>query len=278
MEKKNRKKEKIKRENLDLDEKVYLLIYGKTNCIKNISKIIYDKKSRAVDRVIKKLREDRWIEEIGYKPPIPSSSALPIDGRTVGKYYCAKVQPLLDDILKDLEGENVFLTPEEKAVLKEYLDGKSFRSAIYHRTERNGRIYNKNINFSTVKYDLCYLSTFAAFANNWISTRGFTQDVAINIMTGEMGKVLFLMPPLLWQKLTHLDPYVFGIAYTSFEQVQKTIEKSLGSPLNKYIKKFTVSEIENFKKTKTGTAVILFDSKGDPYLKKTKAKVGSKGR
>ena len=242
MEKKNRKKEKIKRENLDLDEKVYLLIYGKTNCIKNISKIIYDKKSRAVDRVIKKLKEDRWIEGTG-------SPVSPIDGRTVGKYYCAKVKPLFDSILKDLESENVSLTPGEEETLKQYLDGKSFRSFVYDITQKNGRLRNKNVNFSIIKQYLVHLSTYNVFTENWFSTRAFRAQPLLSHLFFGKTHPIFALGTTLCKKLTYLDPFSSNIIYQSFDAVSNMIEGTFEPVLKNYVWKLDKSTIEKAHKT-----------------------------
>lgn len=244
MEKKDRKKEKIKRENLNLDEKVYLLIYGKTNCIKNISKIIYDKKCRAVDRVIKELKKGRWIEETGYKPPSPSSSALPIDGRTVGKYYCAKVQFLLNSIMKDLKRENVSLTPGEEEILKQYLDGKSFRSLVYDITQKNGKLRSKNINFQTVKQNLIHLSTYRVFTENWFSTRVFrAQPLSSHLLFGKTHPIFALVPKLC-EKLMRLDSFSSSTIYQSFDAVSNMIEGTLEPVLKNYVWKLDKHTME----------------------------------
>ena len=55
--------ENMEKKIMNLEEKVYLLMYGKPDYIANISEIIFAKRSKSIDRAVKQLKKDKCIKE-----------------------------------------------------------------------------------------------------------------------------------------------------------------------------------------------------------------------
>lgn len=211
----------MKKKIMNLEEKVYLLMYGKPDYIANISRIIYKKRCKTIDRVVKKLKGDGWIKEIKYEP-----LREPLDARmSKGTYYSANMKPLFDSILRDLEEKNISLTSKEKESLKRYLDSKSFRATVREITVEDGKLRSKNIDFSTVKRNLCYLSTYMIFIIHWTDGRAFRVPLADSVWERVTHPISSLGLSLC-EKLISLDLHTSFLALSSFEDVQVLIEGS----------------------------------------------------
>ena len=214
----------IKKKISNLKEKVYLLMYGKPDYMKNIKEIIYGKGQdiKTVDRIVEKLKEKEWIEK----------TKAPNGKTTIKKYYIANVKKLFDSILRDLEEKNISLTSEEKKSLKHYLNSESFRATIQEITVVDGKLRDRYIDFSTVKHQLCYLSAYALFASSWLDKRtlGATNDSVGAVMKRITDPILLLEESLL-KKLTHLDLYTYFLAIASFEDIRDMIENTFDPAL-----------------------------------------------
>jgi len=241
----------------NLKEKIYLLTYGKPNYITKISNNIYENKDKKqIFDVIRKLRDDKWIEQIPMKSDIK-------DGRSMRRqYYRANVKPLLDSILEDLKEKDITLTSKEKKSLKRYLDSKSFRTTVFEIIEKNGKLRSKNINFSTIKRNLCYLSTYMIFIKQWMEGRVFRVHLAESLLE-IMTHPIFSLESSLCEKLKYLDPYTSSLAFSSFKDVQDMIEDTFKPVIKDVIKKVDRDTREKILKEVSGDKHIRIQLESD---------------
>lgn len=245
------------KEMMNLREKIYLLMYRKPDYVSNISRIIYQKRSRSIDRTVRKLKENGWVKEIAYKPPTE-----PWDARmSKGTYYIADMKILFDSILRDLEKKNISLTTEEKKSLKRYLDSESFKNVVQEIILVDGKLRSSNIGFSTVKRNLCYLSAYMIFITRWTDGR----VIKANLIEPLMKRITHPISTLessLWKKLVFLDIYTSSLALASFDDIRDMIESVFEPVLKEHTGKINISDIKKLRKK--GTKGFFLRLEGDP--------------
>ncbi len=247
------------KEMMNLREKIYLLMYGKPDYVSNISRIIYQKRSRSIDRTVRKLKEKGWVKEIAYKPPTE-----PWDARmSKGTYYIADMKILFDSILRDLEKKNISLTTEEKKSLKRYLDSESFRATVHEITVEDGKLRSRNVDFSTVKRNLCYLSAYMIFVTRWADGGVIRTDLVEPLMQRITHPISTLELPL-WEKMTALDRYTAVLAISSFDNIGHMMESIFEPLIKNHTGKINISISDIEKVRKKGTKKLFLRLAGDP--------------
>jgi hypothetical protein len=162
----------------NLKEKVYLLLYSKPNYKRNISKILYGKESKTINRIWKELEQDNppWI--------IPKKTTVnKLDGRSWSqKNYISSIEPLFLSICKDLEKiennlkkknknkihfltkiNNINLTEDEKKALLNVLKNDIFRKFVNSIIQKFGDAYNydnQSFCLNLIKKQLANLCAF----------------------------------------------------------------------------------------------------------------------
>lgn len=229
---------------MNLDEKIYLLVFGKPKYKAEISRFIYGHEVKTVTRCVDNLKELKWIKSC---PP-------PDENITRGGYYGANMEPLFDSIMGDLEERNISLTSTEKKSLRRYLDSKSFKDLVCEMTEENGRLRNDNVNFSMVKNQLVYLATYISFTTHLLDRR------PIRASNFKKGMRLFTAPLFslgtpLCEKLRNLDPYTSSVIYSSFDDMLTVADDFFG--FKDYIPKLKKNvDIKKIRKPNTKTMEI----------------------
>jgi len=136
----------------NLKEKVYLLLYGKPNYKADISKIIYGKESKTINRIFKELQNENppWIKPV-------KTSVNRKDGRSWNqKNYIALPQPLFEYItqfLRPNKGEILEFFIDNREKIMKLFDSKPFRKFI-HEAIRYYIVDNINDVFFMIKEEI----------------------------------------------------------------------------------------------------------------------------
>jgi len=158
----------------NLKEKVYLLLYNEPNYKANISKRLYKKESKTINRIFKELEDAKWIQE-------KKISVNRRDGRSWSqKNYIANPEPLFNSICQDLKEMqtrfsiskkkiDIELITAERKKLLHLLDSKVFRAFVgnlVNKVERIDGLDHPSFCFFMVKNQF---SSYCAFTL-WFET------------------------------------------------------------------------------------------------------------
>jgi len=141
-----KKEDEIKKKQMtNLEEKIYLLIFGKPRYISEISVKLYkNKEEKYVNTKVIKMHEKHWIEEIPkdgsmqqYEMAESRMENDKVGARKLGRhnYVASNIGPLFDSIYEELQDKNIDLDNIEKDKLKKLLGFELFRDFIFTITE-----------------------------------------------------------------------------------------------------------------------------------------------
>lgn len=144
----------------NLGEKIYWSVFLDPKYKLEISNEIYGRECKAIYPEIKKLEKRKWIKKV----PMPENVNIDIAGKRANRrqYYSANIQPLLDDIIENLERADIEIDRNEKEKLKSFLNSSTFKTLLC--------LYKKINSFYIAKELLIYACVFLSYRYKYLSS------------------------------------------------------------------------------------------------------------